>query len=376
MQLNYTIINNDHALREICQQASTKTFIALDTEFRRRSTFYPQLGLIQLFDGQKISLIDPLLIQDFSPFIELLANPQVNKVLHACSEDLEVFQHYFNQLPSPMWDTQVMAQFIGLGNSVGLATLLEKYFNLKVNKETALTNWLLRPLTDQQLNYAASDVAFLEDLYLQLHQELAKTPWEEAVQEECIDLLAKVSQGKDPEKLYKHMPQVHKLKGIQLYRLQKLTAWRYLEAQKRDLPPNYVVKSANLVAVAKKGAKNNFELLNLGINKHEVRIHGKKILRILAECEDSYAPESFDLYLHQHSQYKSLTIQLNHLVTENIPANLPLELFASRKLCDQFLNWYLIHNQNPHKLPKLLKGWRKPMGEKILREFGGLVIHN
>ena len=98
-----------------------KKAVALDTEFIRIRTFYPQLGLIQLFDGQTVSLIDPQKIQDFSAFCHLLADEQVTKVLHACSEDLEVFQHRFQQLPTPMIDTQIMAGFLGLGASIGFA---------------------------------------------------------------------------------------------------------------------------------------------------------------------------------------------------------------------------------------------------------------
>lgn len=99
---HFQVITSDLALAEICYSAQQKAVIALDTEFVRIKTLYPQLGLIQLYDGERVSLIDPTTIQDFSPFIALLANTAVLKVLHACSEDLEVFQHSFNQLPTPM----------------------------------------------------------------------------------------------------------------------------------------------------------------------------------------------------------------------------------------------------------------------------------
>lgn len=106
---HFVVISSNQDLYDVCLQAERKSAIALDTEFVRTRTYYAQLGLIQLYDGEQVSLIDPNDIDDFSPFIHLLANPQVVKVLHAGSEDLEVFQHYFQQNPTPMFDTQIAA---------------------------------------------------------------------------------------------------------------------------------------------------------------------------------------------------------------------------------------------------------------------------
>ncbi|EGV07651.1 3'-5' exonuclease [Haemophilus pittmaniae HK 85] len=107
----YVLIENDQALAECCWQAMQQSVVALDTEFVRVSSYYPHLGLIQLYDGNQVSLIDPLCISDFGPFVELLTAPAVTKVLHACSEDLLVFLQEFDVLPEPMLDTQIMARF-------------------------------------------------------------------------------------------------------------------------------------------------------------------------------------------------------------------------------------------------------------------------
>ncbi|MGL5800372.1 MAG: ribonuclease D, partial [Plesiomonas sp.] len=111
--MDYRLITTDADLREVCQRAATCDLVAIDTEFVRTRTLYPQLGLVQLFDGQYVSLIDPLAMSDLAPLRDLLVNPAITKVLHACGEDLEVFQHYLGVMPTPMLDTQIMAAFLG-----------------------------------------------------------------------------------------------------------------------------------------------------------------------------------------------------------------------------------------------------------------------
>ena len=115
-------------MAEVCALARQQSAVALDTEFVRTRTFYPKLGLIQLYAGDEVALIDPTTIQDFSPFIALLADERVTKVLHASGEDLEVFQHYFQQLPQPMCDIPSGGQFSGLCQFTGICHISATLF--------------------------------------------------------------------------------------------------------------------------------------------------------------------------------------------------------------------------------------------------------
>ena len=160
-QPHFTLIQNNEELAQVCQLARQQSAVALDTEFMRVSTYYPKLGLIQLYDGERVSLIDPLSITDFSPFVELLRDQQVTKILHACNEDLLVFLQEFDALPQPMIDTQIMARFLGFANSAGLAKLVLHYLGIEMDKGATRTNWLKRPLSPVQLQYAAGDVWYL-----------------------------------------------------------------------------------------------------------------------------------------------------------------------------------------------------------------------
>ncbi|MBF1230353.1 MAG: ribonuclease D, partial [Haemophilus parainfluenzae] len=138
-QPHFTLIQNNEELAQVCQLARQQSAVALDTEFMRVSTYYPKLGLIQLYDGEGVSLIDPLSITDFSPFVELLRDQQVTKILHACNEDLLVFLQEFDALPQPMMDTQIMARFLGFANSAGLAKLVLHYLGIEMDKGATRT---------------------------------------------------------------------------------------------------------------------------------------------------------------------------------------------------------------------------------------------
>ncbi len=364
----FTIINDNESLAEICWQAEQKQVVALDTEFVRIRTLYPQLGLIQMYDGNQVSLIDPKGITDFSPFIALLKNTQVLKVLHACFEDLEVFQHHFQQLPTPLMDTQVMAYFLGFPQSTGFATLVEHYFSLKLDKNASRTDWLARPLSEKQLNYAAADVWYLLPLYQKMQPLLAQTPYLNAAQFDCQLIAEKHLIEKDPEDAYKNIGNAHLLSDVALMRLKFLAKWRYKEAVRRDLALNFVVKAENLWKVAKYNPKNTSDLLELGLNEKEVRFHGKKMLQLLEQANRK-SPEHYPeppYYLAMESGYKNTLKQLQSELKKLAPEDLAAEVIASKRSLEQLMKWVWT-GKNTKKLPDLLLNWRKPFGEKLLK---------
>lgn len=123
MSIDIQWILDDALLAEACAQWCQLSYVALDTEFMRVDTFYPLAGLVQVGDGQRAWLIDPLTIKDWQPFAQLLEDRQVMKVLHACSEDLEVLQRLTGSLPQPLFDTQLAAAYLNLGFSMGYSRL-------------------------------------------------------------------------------------------------------------------------------------------------------------------------------------------------------------------------------------------------------------
>lgn len=362
----YQWIETDSQLAKVCHNACKKTVVALDTEFIRVRTYHAKLGLIQLYDGETAALIDPTTIQDFSPFIALLTNPNVLKVLHACNEDLEVFKHYFKHMPTPMLDTQIMAGFVGLGISCGFAKLVEHYLGITLDKGASRTDWLARPLSKTQLQYAISDVWYLLPIYKKLSIDLSQTPWQIAVAEECQNLCDKVNQPFNIDSAYKDIRNAWQLNRQQLAVLQQLAKWRVEEAIKRDLALNFIVKEQSLWQMAKEQPKHTASLLEF-MHPNEVRIHGKKLLRLIEQgraIAEENQPEEIirlvDINGYKHS-LKSLQCRLNEI----IPENLAIELLASKRQLNQLFSW-VKKGKNNDKLPDLLKGWRKPFGEQLL----------
>ena len=367
---HFRVITDNAALLEICNLAQMKSAVALDTEFMRVSTYFPKLGLIQLYDGERVSLVDPLAITDFSPFVALLSNPKVLKILHSCSEDLLVFLQEFDQLPRPMIDTQIMARFIGLGTSAGLAKLAQQYLNVEIDKGATRTNWIKRPLSDIQLQYAAGDVWYLLPLYHILEKELAKTPWEQAVRDDCELALAKTHklQERDSEKAYLDIPNAWKLNPFELSRLRILAQWRQNVAIERDLALSYIVKSDNLWKVAKNNPRNTSEMLEMGLTENEVRVRGKKILQLLAQAR-RVSPNDYPKPIERISEdprYKKTIRLLQEKVNSLTPAGLTPEILASKRTLDELIKWVWKYDCSQDKLPELLIGWRKPIAEKLV----------
>ena len=367
---HFTVITDNTSLLEICNLAQQQSAVALDTEFMRVSTYFPKLGLIQLYDGERVSLIDPLAITDFSPFVALLSNPKVLKILHSCSEDLLVFLQEFDQLPRPMIDTQIMARFLGLGTSAGLAKLAQQYLNVEIDKGATRTNWIKRPLSDIQLQYAAGDVWYLLPLYHILEKELAKTPWEQAVRDDCELALAKTHklQERDSEKAYLDIPNAWKLNPLELSRLRILAQWRQNVGIERDLALSYIVKSDNLWKVAKNNPRNTSEMLEMGLTENEVRVRGKKILQLLAQARrisSNDYPKPIER-ISEDPRYKKTIRLLQEKVNSLTPEGLTPEIVASKRTLEELIKWVWKYDCSQDKLPELLIGWRKPIGEKLV----------
>lgn len=367
---HFTVIKDNTALLEICNLAQQQSAVALDTEFMRVSTYFPKLGLIQLYDGERVSLIDPLAIRDFSPFVALLSNPKVLKVLHSCSEDLLVFLQEFDQLPRPMIDTQIMARFLGLGTSAGLAKLAQQYLNVEIDKGATRTNWIKRPLSDIQLQYAAGDVWYLLPLYHILEKELAKTPWEQAVRDDCELALSKTHklQERDSEKAYLDIPNAWKLNPLELSRLRILAQWRQNVGIERDLALSYIVKSDNLWKVAKNNPRNTSEMLEMGLTENEVRVRGKKILQLLTQARrisSNDYPKPIER-ISEDPRYKKTIRLLQEKVNCLTPEGLTSEIVASKRTLEELIKWVWKYDCSQDKLPELLIGWRKPIGEKLV----------
>ncbi|EKT1588005.1 ribonuclease D [Salmonella enterica] len=366
--MNYQMIETDDALASLCEAVRACPAIALDTEFVRTRTYYPQLGLIQLFDGANVALIDPLGISDWSPLKAVLRDTGITKFLHAGSEDLEVFLNAFGELPEPLIDTQILAAFCGRPLSWGFAAMVEEYTGVALDKSESRTDWLARPLSERQCEYAAADVWYLLPIAKKLMIETEAAGWLPAALDECRLMQQRRQEIQAPEEAWRDITNAWQLRTRQLACLQLLADWRLRKARERDMAVNFVVREENLWAVARYMPGSLGELDSLGLSGSEIRFHGKTLISLVAKAQalpEEALPEPL-LNLMDMPGYRKAFKAIKALVAEvSASHHVSGELLASRRQINQLLNWHWkLKPQNGQ--PELISGWRAElMVEKL-----------
>lgn len=369
IQVDYQIITQVEQLEQVCEKAQAFDVVMLDTEFVRTRTYFPQLGLIQLYDGENLSLIDPVAIDDMSALKALLQDTSVLKVLHACGEDLEVFQNAFGCTPFPMMDTQLMAAFLGNGLSTGFASLVNEFLGVELDKSESRTDWMARPLSTRQLEYAAADVFYLLPLYTKLQQKVMDANWWDAAQQESELIVSKRIKSINPNELFKEIKGAWLLSPKQLSVLKPLAKWRYEEAVKRDLALNFVFKEQELLDVARFNCRSAKAMEEQGIDPRTIRRHSARVSQIVkhaAHTDEREYPEKI-IRLMDNPAYKQLFKTLKDEVKKvSGHSGLATEFLASKKQLNQMISWVWRKNRDPEALPDVMQGWRlELLGEKL-----------
>ena len=244
------VITSTSELIEFCDGAKDKEFLCVDTEFMRESTFYSQLCLIQAATSECEVIIDPLAEgMDLSPFLTLLMNEKITKVMHAARQDMEIFYMLCQAVPMPIFDTQIAAMALGFGDSVGYMALVKGRLNVNLDKGARFTDWSRRPLSDKQLQYAIGDVTHLRDLYPGMIEELKERGRLDWVMEEMKPQMDENLYTFEPENAWERL-KVRNFKKPYLATLKAAAAWREREAISRDIPRRRVMKDDSLYDIA------------------------------------------------------------------------------------------------------------------------------
>ncbi|HZJ95281.1 MAG TPA: ribonuclease D [Thiopseudomonas sp.] len=366
IQINW--INSDAQLAKHCEKWNQLEFIALDTEFIRVSTFYPIAGLLQVSDGERHYLVDPLLIDDWQPLADLFKNQNVVKVLHACNEDLEVFSLLVGALPEPLFDTQLAAGYLNIGFSMGYSRLVQQLLDVELPKGETRSDWLQRPLSDLQVLYAAQDTAYLVDVYAILLEQLSeqKLAW---VLEDGAALIAAYSEEPDPYEMWRRVKLAWKLTPQQLAVLRELAAWRELQARKRDVPRNRIVRESTLWALAYEQPKDLQHLAQLeDMHPRIVRNEGATLLKIICQAK-SLPQEQWPEPLPEPLPVEGAKLlrRLRKVGREMaVQLEISPELMLRKKVLEDLL--YSGYPDGPYSLPDSLQGWRRElMGDALLK---------
>lgn len=380
--MQYELVTTFEHLNSVCNLAQQQKAVALDTEFVRTRTLSPQLGLIQLYDGHQLVLIDPLAIDDLSPFIALMENTSVVKVLHSCSEDLETFLTAFNTVPTPVFDSQFAASILGLGASLGYAKLVELLCDVSLDKGESRTDWIARPLREAQLSYAANDVLYLLPCYEHLVEKINEAGKLDWVYQEIAQLADKKRSQMPEEFAYMQIKNNWRLSKEQLTVLQALAAWRLATARKKDMALSFVFKEIHLYEAARLMPSSKSGLSQLhGVNPQSIRRYGETIITLISEARDKYAATSESLRLPKVSRlidvasYKQ-TLAALKAVSDKIASenDVSPEVIASKKQLNQVLKWYWFDSDETRVLglkPDVLSGWRAPLFEPHLEKLLG-----
>ena len=242
----HPLITRSEDLLSLVERLSKMPFIAVDTEFMRENTYWPDLCLIQIASSEEAAAIDPKADLDLSPLLDLMVkNEDVLKVFHAGGQDLEIIYNLTGETPLPLFDTQIAAMALGHGEQVGYSNLIESMLGHSIDKGARFTDWSRRPLDKRQIDYAIADVTHLSTVFPKLLSRLKKTGRGGWLDEEMERLANPSSFAFEPEDAWKRLKLPSRNPAV-LGRLKALAAWREIEARTKNIPRGRIVKDDTL----------------------------------------------------------------------------------------------------------------------------------
>ncbi|RNJ61548.1 MAG: ribonuclease D [Porphyrobacter sp. IPPAS B-1204] len=284
----HPLITTTEALSDLCTRLAKSEFVAVDTEFMRENTYWPELCLVQIANTEEAAAIDPMAPGiDLGPLLELMCNNEdVLKVFHAGGQDVEIIVNLTGKTPHPIFDTQIAMMAISQSEQIGYANLVETWMGLTIDKGARFTDWSRRPLTDRQIEYAIGDVTHLATIFPRILKKLIKTGrglWLDAEMEKLADPSNYLT---DPGVAWKRIRQPGRNPQV-LGRMKALAAWRESEAQHKNIPRGRIMRDETLADIASHPPKGQADLakvrgLSAAWRDNDI---GKRLMKVLADAE-------------------------------------------------------------------------------------------
>jgi ribonuclease D len=358
---NPVFIDTPAQLAEHAARWSQAPWLALDTEFVRVDTYYPKLCLIQVSDTVSHACVDTLALQDPSLLLQTINNGRILSVLHAASQDLEILVQLSGQVPAPLFDTQVAATLLGLGDQIGYAGLVEKRLGLPVDKSLARTDWSRRPLKENEIAYAADDVRHLADMYPALRAELearGRLTW---LEEDCARMHDPAQYQTLPENAWQRLKGMQRLKPQEQVVAARLAAWREAEAQRRNRPRKWIIDDDALYAMATRQPQTaeQLEALKL-VPPKTLERRGKDLLEVIAAARAEPPVALAQVEEFTQAQTAMLRKLQEELLNRAKELQLPAPYLASRSDLGK-----LVRDGGGADI-NLLKGWRREVAGEVL----------
>ncbi len=246
----HSIINNTETLENVIKKFEHEKFIAVDTEFIRETTYFSKLCLIQLASEKNIIIIDPLASNiNLKSLWNLFNKKSPIKVMHSGRQDMEIFYNFNNKLPTPVYDTQIAAMVCGFGDQISYENLVKKLLDIKLDKSSRISDWSIRPLRKEQIEYAIKDVKYLVKIYKLLKEEIDRTNRYSWIKEEMKGLSNINHYKVDPDNVWKKIKLKTNKRSV-LNKIKFLASWREKLAIEKNVPKNYIIRDEILSDIA------------------------------------------------------------------------------------------------------------------------------
>ena len=350
--------------------------LAVDTEFVRERTYFHRIGLIQVAGKNGCAAIDPILLSDLTPLLEILKDPKKIKVFHAARQDLEILVRLCGQVIPPVFDTQVAAALVGWGSQISFAKLIQKAIGKRMHKSETYTDWCRRPLSENQITYAIDDVRYLMPAYeklLEKLEQLKRTDWVAGEVKNWEDPATFTLP--DPQTRFLKIKSLRSLKPRNLAVLRELAAWRESVAVSRDCLAKSIVRDETLLEIARKIPSEVKELSSVrGFHPKEIGKSGAAIIKAVELGNE--VPEDKLPTVPEADGY-STTRGIEELLSAFVQIRseeLKIEpsVLADRKRIHSFAT----HFEQKLDMDEhfLLQGWRREcIGEPMLKLLNGEV---
>ena len=369
-------ITSADQLNDFCSRLHSSEVLAVDTEFVRERTYFHKVGLIQVAGKNECAAIDPILLDDLSPLLEILKDPNKTKVFHAARQDLEILVRLCGQVIPPVFDTQIAAALVGWGSQISFAKLIQKALGKHIHKTETYTDWCRRPLSQNQIQYAIDDVRYLMPAYESLLEKLKQLNRSNWMKGEVSNWENSATFAlPDPQTRYMKIKSLRSLKPRNMAVLRELAAWRERLAVTRDCLAKSIVRDETLLEIARKMPADIKDLSSIrGFYHKELGKSGKAIIESVKR--GNKVPED-ELPTLPESDGYSTTRGIEELLSAFVQIRseeLKIEpsVLAERKRIHSFATHFeQSMNMDDHFL---LQGWRKEcIGKPMLSLLNGEV---
>lgn len=285
--LIHPLITKTEDLESLCARLAKSDFVAVDTEFMRENTYWPELCLVQIANTEEAAAIDPLAPGiDLTSLYELLTNnEEVLKVFHAGGQDVEIIFNATGRTPHPIFDTQIAMMAISQSEQIGYSNLVEAWLGLTIDKGARFTDWSRRPLTERQIEYAIGDVTHLSKIFPKILKRLIKTDRGVWLNQEMEKLADPENYRNDPEQAWRRIKAAGRNPAV-LGRLKAIAEWRELEAQGKNIPRGRIARDETIADIASHPPKSQADLakvrgLSQGWKDNDI---GKRLMTTIAKA--------------------------------------------------------------------------------------------